>query len=74
MTMIGLGTMIHLGEAVVGVFTANPVLVVDGLTGAGKSYLFGKLMSPITEPIKEAIGDAYSDVDWTEVKDTCPTW
>lgn len=72
--MIGFGTMIHLGEAVVGLCTGDPVLVVDGLTGAGRSYLVGELMSPITEPIKEAVKDAYSDVDWIEVMDTCPTW
>ncbi len=72
--MIGLGTIYHLGEAALGVFTANPVLVVDGLLGAGKSYLMGEIMSPITEPIKEAVGDFYADTDWIEVIDTCPTW
>lgn len=73
-TMVGIGTLYHLGEAVVGVCTANPVLIADGLIGAGKSYVMGEIMSPITEPIKDAIGDFYSDVDWVDVIDTCPSW
>ena len=47
-TMLGLGVIYHLGEAVVGVATCNPVLIGDGLLGAAKSYAVGELMSPIT--------------------------
>ena len=72
--MIGVGTIYHLGEAAFGLFTANPVLVVDGLLGAGKSYFIGEIMSPITEPIKDAVGEFYADTDWAEVIEVCPTW
>ena len=71
---MGPGTILHLAEAGFGLCTGNPALVVDGLVQAGKSELLGQLMSPITEPIKEAVKDFYSDVDWIDVMDTCPTW
>ena len=72
--MVGLGVIYHLGEAAFGVATCNPVLIGDGLFGAAKSYAMGELMSPITDPIKEAAKEAYSDVDWGDVIDTCTTW
>ena len=71
---MGSGTILHLAEAGFGLCTANPVLISEGLIGAGNSYVMGKIMSPVTEPIKEAVKDFYSDVDWIDVMDTCPTW
>jgi len=71
---MGPGTIYHLGAAAFGVVTGNPVLAVEELVQAGQSALVGQLMSPITEPIKEAVKDFYSDVDWIDVMDTCPTW
>lgn len=72
--MIGIGTAFHLGEAAFGLCTGNPVLVVDGFASAVQSYAVSEMLSPVTEPIKEMAKDAYSNVDWIDVIDTCPTW
>lgn len=71
---MGITTIFKLGEAVVGVCTGNPVMIYDGMIGAAQSYLTGLVMSPITEPLKEFVGEAIGDADWAEIAETCPTW
>ena len=69
---MGIGVLLNLGKAGIGLFTANPVLVCEGLFGAGKSYLLGEALSPITEPIQEAVGEIATEIDWVEITEMCP--
>lgn len=54
---MGIGVIIGTAEAVIGISTGNPALAVEGAERAVRSYLTGELLSPITEPLKEVLGD-----------------
>lgn len=71
---MSIGIIIGGVKALAGVVTWNPVLVADGVLDAGKSFLIGNLTAPITEPIKETIGNVMGDADWVEIAETCSMW
>lgn len=50
-----------------------PGAIAEGLAAA-RSCAMGKLLSPLTEPIKEIAGDAIASVDWDNVAETCSFW
>lgn len=45
-------------EAIAGVVTLNPTLIVDGGRRVATSYIIGEAL----EPVKEFIGDGASDI------------
>ena len=55
---MGIGMIIGGLEAVAGVVTLNPALIVDGARRAATSYVIGEAL----EPIKEVVGDEISEM------------
>lgn len=45
-----------------------------GGAAAVKSYAIGEMLSPITEPIKDFMGDAMEEADWEDIADTSAFW
>lgn len=69
----------RLAEAAAGLVTANPALLVDGLTGAAKSWVTGQLLdsdllAPVVEPVKDLVGETFDDVEWSDIADTSAFW
>ena len=76
---MGFMIMARLAEPAVGLITANPVAIVDGLTGAAKSWATGKILdseilAPIVEPVKDSLGEVFGDVDWADIAENSPFW
>lgn len=61
-----LGMLIGAGEALVGILTANPVMITDGVTRVGRSYVIGEAM----EPVKDLVGDWIEDSNIGDAIDT----
>jgi hypothetical protein len=61
-----LGMLIGAGEALVGILTANPVMITDGVTRVGRSYVIGETM----EPVKDLVGDWIEDSNIGDAIDT----
>lgn len=55
---MGIGMIIGGIEAIAGVVTLNPTLIVDGGRRVATSYIIGEAL----EPVKEFIGDGASDI------------
>ena len=69
----------RIAEAAAGLVTANPALLVDGLTGAAKSWVTGQLLdsdllAPVVEPVKDLVGETFDDVEWSDIADTSAFW
>lgn len=71
---MGIGGYLGIGEMLVGVVTLNPAAIIDGARRTATSYVVGEIAAPIVEPIKDAVGDFYSDVDWVDIAENCPLW
>lgn len=55
---MGIGMIFGAVEAVAGIVTLNPAMIVDGARRTATSYLIGEAL----EPIKEVVGEAVSDL------------
>ena len=53
-----IGILFGLGEVVVGICTANPILITSGAARAAKSYVIGEALEPIKGVISEALSDS----------------
>ena len=76
-----MGYMIYarLAEATAGLITANPALIIDGLTGVAKSWatsqiLDSELLAPVVDPVKDFVGETFDDVEWSDIADTSAIW
>lgn len=69
---MGIGVIFHGVMAVANLCTGNVVGAVTEVAAAAKSYALGEALAPITEPIKEIVGDAISEADWGDIADICP--
>lgn len=71
---MGIGTIFHGVMAVANLCTGNVVGAITEAGAAAQSYAIGEALSPITEPIKDFVGDALGEADWADIADTCPLW
>ena len=71
---MGIGTIFHGVMAVTNLCTGNVVGAITEVGAAARSYAIGEALSPITEPIKDFVGDALDEVDWADIVDISPFW
>lgn len=71
---MGIGTIFHGTMAVDNLCTGNVVGAFSEGAAALQSYAIGEALSPITEPIKEFIGDALDNADWADIAETSAFW
>lgn len=71
---MGIGTIFHGVMAVANLCTGNVVGFVTEGAAAVKSYAIGEMLSPVTEPIKDFMGEAMEEADWVDIADTSAFW
>lgn len=71
---MGIGTIFHGVMAVTNLCTGNVVGFVTEGAAAVKSYTIGEMLSPVTEPIKDFMGEAMEEADWVDIADTSAFW
>lgn len=69
---MGIGTIIHGGTAIISLLTGNiPLALAEG-GKAISGYALGKALEPITEPIKEVLGDWVGETCNPDIVDNLP--
>lgn len=58
-------TLMNLGQVAIGLYTGNSQMVLRGAVGTFAN-------SPLAEPLKNAIGNIYADVNWAEIAENYP--
>jgi len=71
---MGIGTIFHGVMAVTNLCTGNVVGALTEASVAVQSYAIGEVLSPVTDPIKDFVGDAFAETDWADIVDTYPFW